>query len=324
MITKVPARILASLFFVTAVAGISSSAAAQQCTLKLMAELPITDRSELFTVPVSVNGEQHQFLVDTGGVYSALVESVVQRQQLKEVSITGTDAYNTKGERLAKGVSVDSLKLGNNEAKNFHMFVLDNIGQDVDGIVAPDLLQLFDVELDFAAHKMILFSPDHCAGKVVHWAKEYADIPFKMPDGFHVLVPVTLDGHTLMAQLDTGASTTVLSQRIAEDVFSAGPNKPGTEQHPGAQPQDQIQYEHRFQSLAFGGVSVKNPLIALLPDDMERAMRKRYDAKSENDPVYGFQPNLPRLTIGQDVLRRLHIYIAYKEQVMYVTPVDAH
>src|SRR5436309_5905285 len=170
MVRRVSASIAGALLLVAAVAGFSNSAAAQQCTLKLMAALPMTDAAGRFTVPASVNGEAHQFLVDTGGVYSALAESIVQRQQLKEVSISGTDAFDVSGHRLGKGVSVGSLKLGNNEAKNFHMFALDKIGQDIDGLIAPDLLQLFDVELDFVANKMELFSPDHCPGKVVHWA----------------------------------------------------------------------------------------------------------------------------------------------------------
>jgi hypothetical protein len=72
-------------------------------------------------------------------------------------------------------------------------------------------------------------------------------------------------------------------------------------------------------------VDVKNPQIYALADDAEKAVRKDYeDPKSIDDPVYGLQLGLPRLTIGEDVIRRLHVYIAYKEQVMYVTSVDAH
>jgi hypothetical protein len=62
----------------------------------------------------------------------------------------------------------------------------------------------------------------------------------------------------------------------------------------------------------------------LLRDYAEKAIRKTYDWKSANDPVYRLQLNLPRLTIGQDVIKRLRTYIAYKEQVMYVTAADAH
>jgi len=297
--------------------------AAEQCSLKLMATLPMTDRSGAFTVPVSINGESHQFLVDTGGVYTSVAEKLVQEQQLKEMPISGTELYNAKGDQFKKGVVVDSLKLGNNEVKNIHMFVHDGLG--FDGTLAPNLLQVFDVELDFANAKMNLFSQDHCAGKVVYWAKDYAAIPFKMPDGFHIVVPVTLDGRALMANFDTGTSVTVLSQNIAEQVFNAGPTAAGTEKQPGAQPQDLIQYQHQFKSLALDGVSVSNPLIFLLPDEMEKAMRKTYDdPKSIDDPVYGLQLGLPRLTIGEDVIRHLHVYIAYQEKVLYVTSATAH
>jgi hypothetical protein len=159
----------------------------------------------------------------------------------------------------------------------------------------------------------------------VYWTKDYAEIPFKMPDGFHIVAPVALDGHNLTATFDTGSPVTFLSQQSAETVFNAGPNASGSEPVPNAKPQDRIQYQHRFQSLAFGGVSVTNPLIYLLPDDTAKAIRKDYDdPKSIDDPVYGLQLDLPRLIIGENVIKRLHVYIAYKEHVMYVTSADAH
>ncbi len=321
---RVWGSIAACALFLSTQSAFTNSTAAEQCTLRLMATLPMTEVGDGFEVPVSINGETHQFLVDTGGIYSSLAESIVQRQKLNEVSISGTDIFNAKGEKYKKGVSIDSLKVGNNEAKHFHMLARETFEPDEDGIIAPDLLQLFDVELDFAAHRMNLFSPDHCPGKVVYWAKEHAAIPFKMPDGYHIVVPVALDGRTLMAYFDTGAPSTLLSQHIAEAIFNAGPDASGTEKRPGAQPQDLIQYQHRFKSLAFGGVSVTNPLIYLLPDEAEKAIRRNYDdPKSMDDPVYGLQLRLPRLTIGENVIKRLHVYIAYKEKVMYVTAADA-
>jgi hypothetical protein len=88
---------------------------------------------------------------------------------------------------------------------------------------------------------------------------------------------------------------------------------------------DQSQDLHHFQLLSFGGVDVKNPVLFALPDAAEQAIRKNYaDPKSIDDPVYGLQLGLPRLTIGENVIRRLHVYIAYKEQTMYVTSADAH
>ncbi|HEY4115252.1 MAG TPA: pepsin/retropepsin-like aspartic protease family protein [Rhizomicrobium sp.] len=318
---KFSANLAASLLFAS-VLSTGASAAAEQCTLKLMAALPMTNRAGAFTVPVSLNGDSHQFIVDTGGIYTSVAENVVRQQQLKEVPISGTELYDAKGNRFKNGVVVDSLKLGNNEVKHIHMFVHD--GLDVDGTIAPNLLQVFDVELDFANGKMNLFSPDHCPGKVVYWAKDYAAIPFKTPDGFHIVVPVTLDGHTLEANFDTGASVTLISQRAAQALFNVGVVHAGSNQ--GAEAgQDQSQHLHQFQSLSFNGVDVKNPQIYALPDDAENAIRKDYDdPKSINDPVYGLQLGLPRLTIGEDVIRRLHVYIAYKEEVMYVTSVDAH
>ncbi len=41
--------------------------------------------------------------------------------------------------------------------------------QDFGGILGSEMLRNVDVDFDFSANKVNLFSPDHCAGNVVYW-----------------------------------------------------------------------------------------------------------------------------------------------------------
>ncbi|HKD21597.1 MAG TPA: hypothetical protein VKB71_06270, partial [Rhizomicrobium sp.] len=73
---------------------------------------------------------------------------------------------------------------------------------------------------------------------------------------------------------------------------------------------------HRFMHISFGGVTVSDPDVVLVPDS--------YD---ELGKEMGIESRLPRdaiehwdMVIGMNVLRHLHIYIAYKEQKLYITP----
>jgi hypothetical protein len=59
-------------------------------------------------------------------------------------------------------------------------------------------------------------------------------------------------------------------------------------------------------------------LLYLQPDKVEEEIKKRYD-KAGEDPVNGVQLNIPRILIGRDVLRQLHLYIAYGEKNIYVS-----
>jgi predicted aspartyl protease len=305
-------------------AALTGAARAENCTLTQMASLDIVDGPNgTILVPVDVNGTRELFLVDTGGVYSSVTDDVAAQLHLDLHPLSQEiEIYNAAGERFSAGVVVDSLKIGNNEAQHFHMLVRPKRSGEtqVGGVLGPDLLKLFDVDFDFTARKLNLFSQDHCEGKVVYWAKAYAALPFKLPDGGHITMTANLDGHDTQTTLDTGASTTFLSSGTALNVFGVSSDSPGIEKI--GDPSAPIS-RYRFKSLSLQDIAVSNPLVILLPDAISEAFRKAHDEKTFNDPVYGEHLDIPPLTLGMNVLRRLHLYIAYKEHVLYATAADA-
>jgi len=78
-------------------------------------------------------------------------------------------------------------------------------------------------------------------------------------------------------------------------------------------------YRHRFASLSFGGVTVANPMIDVIRDLAERMGPRTVTGTRVPD----VQEELPDLLIGMDILRHLHLYIAYGEQKLYITPASA-
>jgi hypothetical protein len=65
-------------------------------------------------------------------------------------------------------------------------------------------------------------------------------------------------------------------------------------------------YRYPFSTLALQGVTVNNPEIDLVPQS-----------------AFFRDGRGPQLLLGIGVLRQLHIYVAYDEQVLYVTPAEA-
>lgn len=307
----------------------AAPAHADDCTLKQVASLDMTDRpSGTILVPLKINGQQRMFLVDTGGIYSSVSESVAEQLHLPTLVIRGAqDYYNSSGQRLDKGVVVDTLTIGNNEAKHIHLLLDPGLTDlQLDGTLAPDLLQLFDVDFDFAHEKLNLFSSDHCPGKVVYWATNYAEIPFSFValSNFgtnHIKLQVALDGHELSAMLDTGAGTTVLLEPAASKTFGLDANSPKAEKI--ADPRQIYLYRYQFQSLELNGIAVKHPLVTVMSDAAERSFRSLHTSKMDSDPLYGISLNAPDIILGQDMLRHLHLYIAYKERKLYVTAANA-
>ena len=81
-------------------------------------------------------------------------------------------------------------------------------------------------------------------------------------------------------------------------------------------------FGHVFSSLTFDGVTVTNPHVAVIPDlvgskDPNNVSRADSRVRRVDDNI-GSQ-----LTIGMDVLRKLHLFIAFGERKLYVTPASA-
>lgn len=291
-----------------------------------------------FAVPVSINGTAHEFMVDTAGVFSEIDADAAQTLGLQETPAV-YDMYGASGKLHINAATVKSFMVGNNEAKNFHVGVRHpaagaSAKQDagekpgIDGLLAPDFLSLFDMELDFAAKKMNLFSPDHCAGKVVYWTRSgYAELPFRFTSGalaatWHIQLQMTLDGHGVSTDLDTGSAGSFMQKKAAVQIFGIDETSSGVVKSPygtDASPMSRKQ----FGSLSLGGLTVQNPQIDILQDLEESAFRMEHSEKSRDDPIYGNQLRSENLILGMNVLSKLHLYIAYKEHELYLTAVDA-
>jgi predicted aspartyl protease len=315
----------ASLALLTAVAA---SAMADDCTLKQVASLEMADRFPgRVVVTASVNGSPHSFMVDTGGLVTQLYDDVVQKLGLSTSTINpNVEIYDTSGNVSRRYVRVDNFALGPAHADNKVMVVKPRgPGEDlgIDGVIGPDVLEHFDVELDFADRKFNLISQDHCEGRVVYWAKSYTDADFTLSDD-HVVIPMMLDGREVTATLDTGAPGTYLSEAAAHRLFGIDTTSPGMERDPDAPPQSPYAYRYKFKSLSVGGLAVSNPLIGILPDLARQAFNRRHNDKEDFDPVTATQLRETPVLLGMDVLSKLHLYIAYKERKLYITSAGAH
>ncbi|MEI9991264.1 MAG: retropepsin-like aspartic protease [Rhizomicrobium sp.] len=197
-------------------------------------------------------------------------------------------------------------------------------GEDYElaGVLAPDILKHYDIDVDFGADKMNLFSPDHCAGKVIYWKPDaVAVVPMRVLHSGHIIVSVLLDGQPVTAIIDTGAYHTTLALPVAETQFdltlgsAAAPRIGNLIGKPSA-----YVYRHIFKTLAFEGIVVRNPQVEIIPDLLRRV------AADAAAPVTGTRIGDPRMfegaamLIGMSILRHFHIYISYKEQRLYVTP----
>ncbi len=260
-------------------------------------------------VPLSINGHTDWFAVDTGGAFSMITYPLAARLKLRLQPFPyGMQLYG--GVQLYQAAVADSVTFGKLTASNFGFLAVPQSAFELDmgGVVGIDILRNYDVEIDPAGGKFGFYLPGNCPSPVQSWNNgSYARLPFvMMPEG-HILVTLSIEGKPVKAVLDTGSEGASMTLETARRIFGIRYDNPDLKAiRPiainGQKPT--TSYRYPFRSLMFGSLEVKNPEIELIPAE-----------------AAGDSP--PELLLGQGILREFHIYIAYKQRMIYATRAEA-
>lgn len=318
---------LASLAFAAA------SAQAADCvpSLRILTSVPMQSTSDhtVMVVPVTIDSSNRKFLLDTGGRVSQLSKTTVQALDLPQRVNEGQRLIDLAGNVSDTKTTVRRLIVGAREQRGVLLGVAPNpeLGTTLpyDGLLATDLFVDADLDMDFGARRLTAFSTDHCDGRVVYWpADAIAVVPIAVKDNL-ITFPVTVNGHTMTAVMDTGAQYTVMNMNLANRLFGLTPDSPDMKPLNETSGEWTLTaYGHSFDDVAFEGVQVKNLRIYLMPDQMTSHDRLRH--RELADPLglhlhreADTNVTVPDLILGMDVLRHLHVYFATKEKRLYIT-----
>ena len=287
-----------------AVAAIPAAAADDSCKLTMVGSFDLSPEHGGVTLPVIVDGIATKMLVDTGGPVTMIGPDAVKQLGLRVLGVYGGEFMDVKGGALTKQVIIPSLQVGAMHISDLHAVILPWWKDPaVMGTLAADFLMHFDVEFDFAGGKMNLFSQDHCPGQAVYWTHApAAAIPIEIDPHGHVVADVTADGHAVKAILDTGASTSAIREGLARSVLGVTPQSPGVVvvgERDGAK-----LYRYTVKTLALGDIAFANAAVRILPEEGS-ALRRTF-------------------LIGRPELKKLHLFVSYKERMVYATAADAH
>lgn len=283
------------------------AAAEEDCRLQIVASVPLEEAKNHTGVAVEVIIAAHtfHFLVDTGSPASVMTEQTADTLGLTQLGLPGISYFKLfGGEKTRHYVGAKDIKIGGTNIPSAKFIVVSterlHHGEQYDGLIGADFLSLFDADFDFAAHKLNLFLPHRCSGRAVYWTENedhIAKFPFALLHD-HINLPVVIDGKKVDAILDTGSSSTVMDMHLAETEFGLTPQSPNMERLSAADDPAPT-YRHTFKTLQFGGVTVNNVPVLLIPRDKSKVSID--------------------LIIGMREINRLHLFIAYKERMLYVT-----
>ncbi len=183
--------------------SVCGTAKAQSCTapelLNTITMEPVAG-SDLMTVPITINGKQKQFLLDTGDATTQVSEVMVRDLGLPEHTyMGGARELNVRGSHKAddarERVQVAEFVMGSQKGSGFQFLVAEDRelgrGKPYDGLLANDLFNNYDVDMDFGTRQLKYFGSSHCAGQVVYWPQRpVAVVPVTLMDR-KIYVPVT-------------------------------------------------------------------------------------------------------------------------------------
>ncbi len=208
------AVVAALLIFLT---GHLASAA---CRVEQRAAVPVQRVAGVILAPVVVNGVTEDFILDTGAERTviglqAATRLAVARDEWVSTDILGAGGYDRRRLGRPRSLTLGGFALRRHTVAADNSVVIGPIPETVDGhpiagLLGQDYLSPFDLDLDVAAGTLKLYDVAGCSGTFVPWPGRVAAIAVMRPVRNILMLPVTVAGHPLLAQFDTGASRSII------------------------------------------------------------------------------------------------------------------
>jgi predicted aspartyl protease len=300
-------------------------AAMADCRIGIIGELSVDTAHNRLLTDGSLNGQPVKVLVDTGSYFSFVWESAARRLGLPLTQLP-PDApprvFGVGGEEKVLATVIKRWQVGTFYANGLELAVIGDAPRKAephaDVVLGAELFLHFTTEFDVANGKIRLLRTDGCTlEQLPYWAKTYSVAQLESwTDSLpRIRTRVTVNGRTLMAQLDTGAPTSGIARSAAE---TAGVT-PWTQEAAavrkihGPNGREEDAWVGTFEALSIGDESIKNARLFIA--DMFGADRTivtgSHVAWEVGDP--------PLMLVGCDFFRAHRVIVTGKEHKLEFT-----
>ena len=293
----------------------TSHVAAAACQLATIAEWQLRPNHSLPVVDGAINGQRVGVLLDTGAYMSFVRQSSATQLALRSApQIAPSQNYGIMGASPVDGVYIDELRIGNAVRKDWIARVAgeQQLSEDVAVVLGYEFFTQLDIEFDLAHNVVRLFQAKGCDNaSLAYWSKEALEVPLER--GRRTQFTVAVNGRRLAAELDSGATTNILSMEGAV-ILGVTPETPGVSAGSciGARGKDGVSsWVAKFESFAIGGEVIRNPTIRFA--DLWKRMVYSHTSSSLPQRI----PGLPDILLGVDFLRTHRVYVAHSQDKLY-------
>jgi hypothetical protein len=246
--------------------------AALACEVRSVGVVPVDMSGPHLIVHVAINGASVPLILDTGAERTMLEAGLVDRLHLARDEWVATTIRGVGGDERQRNVLPQSIVLGGvalhprSVAPGLSLPVghmaFGSVGAEpIGGLLGTDLLAGFDLALDGPAQRLTLYDVKGCTGRFLPWTQPYDAIPTIRPVRDMLLVPVRIDGRVLLAEIDSGATDTLVlapgMQRLGLTEAMLADDQ--AVQTRGVGPDTLTVRRHRFAIMAVGAETVAAP-----------------------------------------------------------------
>ncbi len=255
----------------------TTAATEQTCTLRRRASLAVT-LAGLPMVSATINGQPARLIVDTGAESSIIGVAAAKRLGVTSKYDFARSMRGISQEMRTGDARLESMSLGGATLSYPRVLVgpvdLTVGGVEADGLLGASLLSDFDLDLDVPNRRLVLYDRTECDGLRPPWGGRVTALQTTRSLSAHPFFPITINGRTLSASLDSGAQRTVIAAAAAQRAgIGAGTRVPGSEVRARGAGGEILPAElHGLRDLRVGDVPVRTPVLVTavnLPNDID-------------------------------------------------------
>jgi hypothetical protein len=261
-------------------------------------------------VPVTLQGQPAWMILQTEASVTLIYSNAAEALHLSTRNIE-KDYFqmNLGGRRVTQLASFKPLAIGDLSLARTD-FMVDPFPRDgqmyagrwIAGSLAMDLLWPYDVELDLAHKKLVLYPANSCGGRAVSWTHHYGQMPMNFTAIGNVYFTAEIDGTKLEASIATSSEGSAMSVDVAQRLMA--PVQVGVPLT-------------RIIKLASGELVIPEKIqLISAPQGCVLGTAGNPDGALGYSGCYGRYP----LVLGREALRKLHLYFASKPRLIYFSP----
>ena len=249
---------------------LAAGSARAACTLQPRATVPLRAIEGFPVLDAAINGIRVTFLLDTGAQAHLVLPAAQAALRLPQlpgaVPLIGTGGARAAPLVLLHGVTLGPVRLPPAPTPVAPLPAVPHVAPMLAGLLGAPLLENFDLDLDVAAGRLDLFQAGGCGGALPDLAARQTVINLAItPDG-QALLPVAINGLTVVALLDTGSRATLLTAGAARRLGLSAPESANTARGVDG---ERVPVGHtRVQALAVGNDIRRNVPISISPLDL--------------------------------------------------------